>query len=75
MDLVGTAVSEGMSTSVTQLMQKMPFVKAILLADMSDDTELFRYFAEDMKFKRDAHEVFVRGVRGGINILYSDFKN
>ena len=55
-------------------MKKMPFVKAIIVADLEDDVELFRYFAEDMKFKREANEVFIRGVRGGIRILYTDFK-
>ena len=55
-------------------MKKMPFVKAIIVADLEDDVELFGYFAEDMKFKREANEVFIRGVRGGIRILYTDFK-
>ena len=52
------------------LMQKMPFVKAIIVSDLEEDIELFRFFAEDMKFKRETNEVFIRGVRGGIRILY-----
>ena len=51
-------------------MQKMPFVKAIIVSDLEEDIELFRFFAEDMKFKRETNEVFIRGVRGGIRILY-----
>ena len=56
------------------LMQKMPFVKAIIVADLEDDIELFRFFAEDMRFKRETNEMFIKGVRGGIRILYQDFK-
>ena len=53
----------------------MPFVKAIIVADLEDDIELYRFFADDMKFKRENNEeVFIRGVRGGIRILYQDFK-
>ena len=70
MEFQGSNLNE----KTASLMKKMQFVKAIIVADLDDDIELYRYFSDDMKFKREANEVFIRGVRGGIRILYTDFK-
>ena len=56
-------------------MQKMPFVKAIILGELTDDAEVYRWLSDDLKFKTETNDNFLTGLRGGINILFTDFKN
>eukprot|EP00352_Strombidinopsis_acuminata_P008533 CAMPEP_0176372746 /NCGR_PEP_ID=MMETSP0126-20121128/25592_1 /TAXON_ID=141414 ORGANISM="Strombidinopsis acuminatum, Strain SPMC142" /NCGR_SAMPLE_ID=MMETSP0126 /ASSEMBLY_ACC=CAM_ASM_000229 /LENGTH=124 /DNA_ID=CAMNT_0017732683 /DNA_START=62 /DNA_END=436 /DNA_ORIENTATION=- len=52
----------------------MPFVKAIILSELNDDVCIFKYIAKDLKFKNEANENFLNGLRSGMNELYTDFK-
>ena len=52
----------------------MPFVKAIILSELEDDVEIYKYIAEDLEFKNEMSENFLNGLRGGMNELYTDFK-
>ena len=54
--------------------RRMPFVKGIILSELTDDVEVYRYLAEDVQFKAEANENFLGGLRSGMNELYSDFK-
>ena len=56
-------------------MRKMPFVKAIILGELTDDAEVYRWLSDDLKFKSETNDNFLTGLRGGINILFTDFKN
>ena len=55
-------------------MARTPFVKAVFLAELNDDGEVFTWLSDDMWFRNDISENFLTGFRGGVNILYSDFK-
>lgn len=52
----------------------MPFIKAVVLSEIEDDVEIFKYIAADLEFKQEANENFLNGLRGGMNELYTDFK-
>ena len=53
----------------------MPFVKAIILSEIEDDVEIYKYIAEDLEFKQEEiSDNFLNGLRGGMNELYTDFK-
>ena len=52
----------------------MPFVKAIILSELEDDVEIYKYIAEDLEFKNEVNDNFLNGLRGGMNELYTDFK-
>jgi len=67
--------SEDLERKTAQFIKKMPFVKAIILSELTDDVEVFRYLADDIEFKTDTNERFLNGLRGGMNELYTDFKN
>ena len=56
-------------------MKKMPFVKAIILGELTDDAEVYRWLSDDLTFKTETNDNFLTGLRGGINILFTDFKN
>lgn len=61
-----------------QFIRKMPFVKAIILSELTEDIEVFKYLADDIEFKQSVTETnqnFLNGLRGGMNELYTDFKN
>ena len=53
----------------------MPFVKAIILSELEDDVEIYKYIAKDLQFKNEVNENFLNGLRGGMNELYTDFKS
>ena len=67
--------SKDLEEKTQHFIRKMPFVKAIILIDMTGDAEVFRYQADDINFKQHADEHFFVGLRGGMNELYTDFKN
>jgi hypothetical protein len=52
----------------------MPFIKAIILSELEDDVEIYKYIAPDLEFKSEVSENFLNGLRGGMNELYTDFK-
>ena len=58
-----------------RIIKKMPFIKAIMLIDMVGDAEVFRYQAEDIDFSKKDDQHFFVGLRGGMNELFTDFKN
>ena len=53
----------------------MPYLKAIMLTELKDDGEVYRWLSDDLELKAEINENFLTGLRGGINILFSDFKN
>ena len=57
-----------------QYIRKMPFIKAIILSELEDDVEIYKYIAPDLEFKNEVNENFLNGLRGGMNELYTDFK-
>ncbi len=52
----------------------MPYLKAIMLTELKDDAEIYRWLSKDLELKSEVTENFLTGLRGGINILYNDFK-
>ncbi len=52
----------------------MPWVKAIIISELDDDVEIYKYIANDVEFKSEMNENFLNGLRGGMNELYTDFK-
>lgn len=58
-----------------QFVRRMPYLKAIMLTELKDDGEVYLWHAKDLELKAEINENFLTGLRGGINILYSDFKN
>ena len=52
----------------------MPYLKAIMLTEMKDDGEVYRWLHPELQLMAEINENFLTGLRGGINILYSDFK-
>lgn len=68
-------VSADLREKTQQFTRKMPFVKAIILAETKDDGEVYRWLADDLQLKAEINDNFLTGLRGGINILFTDFKN
>jgi hypothetical protein len=66
--------SADLEQKVQYYVRKMPFIKAIILSDLEDDIEIYKYIANDLEFKENRDDNFMNGLRGGINELYSDFK-
>ena len=53
----------------------MPYLKALMLSELQNDLEIYRYInIKDIKFKNDITSNFLNGLRGGMNELYTDFK-
>ena len=66
--------SEELNVKTQQYVKKMPYVKAIILSELEDDVEIYKYIAEDIEFKSEVTDNFLNGLRGGMNELYTDFK-
>jgi len=66
--------SADLEQKVQQYVKKMPFIKAIILSELEDDVEIYKYIARDLEFKNEVSENFLNGLRGGMNELYTDFK-
>ena len=67
--------SQDLEQKVQQYIRKMPFIKAIILSELEDDVEIYKYIAPDLEFKNEVTENFLNGLRGGMNELYTDFKS
>ena len=46
----------------------------MILSELEDDGEIYKYIASDLQFKQETNENFLNGLRGGMNELYNDFK-
>ena len=58
-----------------RFVRKMPYVKAIIISELQNDIEIYRYInTKDIVFKTEISENFVNGLRGGMNELFTDFK-
>ena len=66
--------SADLEQKTKQYIEKMPFVKAIMLSELVDDVEIYKYISKDLEFKTEVNENFLNGLRGGMNELYTDFK-
>lgn len=67
--------SADLESKTLQYIKKMPFIKAILLSELEDDVEIYKYISDDLRFKLEVNEMFLNGLRGGMSELYSDFKS
>ena len=55
--------------------RKMPYLKALIISELSNDIEIYRYInTKDIVFKNEISENFLNGLRGGMNELFTDFK-
>ena len=68
-------VSADLESKTMQFVRRMPYLKAIMLTELKDDQEVYRWLSPDLELKAEINDNFLTGLRGGINILYSDFKN
>ena len=68
------ALSQDLNDKTAQFVRRMPFLKAIMLTELGHDLEVFRWLSSDLKLKAEINDNFLTGLRGGINVLYSDFK-
>ena len=68
-------ISADLEQKTMQFVRRMPYLKAIMLTELKDDDEVFRWLSDDLNLKSEINENFLKGLRGGINILYTDFKN
>ena len=50
---------------------KHPFVKAVMLADLEDGVEIFKYLADDLELKKDKDPNFLSGLRHGMTEMFS----
>ena len=66
--------SADLESKTQQYIRKHPFIKALILSELEDDVEIYKYIADDLEFKQETSENFLNGLRGGMNELYSDFK-
>ena len=67
--------SPDLELKTKEYIRKMPFVKAILISELEDDVEIYKYISPDLEFKNDVNENFLNGLRGGMNELYTDFRS
>ncbi len=51
--------------------RKYPFIKAVLLSDMDDGVEIFKYLAEDLELKKDKDPNFLSGLRHGMTEMFT----
>ena len=59
-------------------MANMPYLKALILSEIQNDVEIYRYInTKDIQFKDELSgdiDGFLNGLRGGMNELFTDFK-
>ena len=68
---------------LTQMyIRNKPFVKALILSDLTEGVEVHKYVAEDLEFSiddstksREKYENYLNGIRAAMNSLYTEFKN
>lgn len=64
---------------LTQMyIRKLPFVKGLILSELAEGVEVFKYVAEDLEFNTDKtkdYANYLNGLRAAMNSLYTDFKN
>jgi hypothetical protein len=53
----------------------MPFIKGIILNEIDDEVEIYKYIAKDLEFKSEVNENFLNGLRSGMSELYTYFKS
>ena len=61
--------------------RKLPWVKGLIFSELTEQCEIFKYIADDIKFNnqasedREAYQNYLSGLRAAMNSLYCDFKN
>ena len=58
--------------------RKLSFIKVIIISDLNEDLEVYRYVASDMEFndKLVAQKTtIVDGLRGGMTALFRDYQS
>ena len=66
--------SEDLELKTQQYARKYPFLKGLIISELKDDVEIYKYIASDLQFKQETNDNFLNGLRGGMNELYNDFK-
>ena len=64
-----------LQTKTLQYVRKMPFIKGIILNEIEDEVEIYKYIAPDLEFKSEVNENFLNGLRSGMSELYTYFKS
>ena len=56
---------------------KMPFIKALIISDLTEGVEVFKYSSPDLSLQQGNEDfvVNVSSLRAAMNSLYSDFKS
>jgi len=57
-----------------QYVRKYPFIKGLIVSELEDDVEIYKYIESDLEFKQETTDNFLICLRGGMNELYNDFK-
>ena len=68
------AFQQDLNDKTAQFVRRMPFLKAIMLTELGHDLEVFRWLSNDLQLKAKIDDNFMTGLRGGINVLFTDFK-
>ena len=65
-----------MEEKTLRYVSKMPYLKALILTELVNETEIYSFINRtDMQFKTDEiSDGFLLGLRGGMSDLFSDFK-
>jgi hypothetical protein len=66
--------SQDLEDKTMQYVRKLPFIKGLILSELEDDVEIYKYVAKDLQFKQETNDNFLNGLRGGMNELFNDFK-
>ena len=71
-----TLVQTMLEDKTNQYVQKMPYLKALIVSELQNDIEIFRFInTHDIVFKQEVlDDNFISGLRGGMNELFTDFK-
>lgn len=56
---------------------KMPFIKALIISDLTEGVEVFKYSSPDLSLQQGNEDfvVNVSSLRAAMNSLYCDFKS
>ena len=53
----------------------MPFIKGLILMEIEEEVEIYKYIAKDLEFKSEVNDNFLNGLRSGMSELYTYFKS
>ncbi len=62
---------QDLQIKIEQYVRKMPYIKAIILSDIEDGVEIYKYLANDIELKEENDENFVNGLRHGMTEMFT----